>query len=62
VSLRFLVQEGAIVIPRTEKRERLQENMAIFDFALDAREMAEIRKLGRQGGRVVDWSGAPVWD
>ena len=56
------MQEGAIVIPRTEKRERLQENMAIFDFALDAREMAEIRKLGRQGGRVVDWSGAPVWD
>jgi diketogulonate reductase-like aldo/keto reductase len=44
------------------KRERLKENMAIFDFALDAGEMAEIGKLGRRGGRVVDWSGAPVWD
>ena len=46
MSLRFLVQEGAIVIPRTEKRERLMENMAIFDFALDAEEMEEIRGLG----------------
>jgi 2,5-diketo-D-gluconate reductase B len=60
--LRFLVQEGAIVIPRTERRERLAENMAIFDFALDASEMAEIRGLGGEAGRVVDWSGAPEWD
>ena len=45
ICLRFLVQEGAIVIPRTSKLERLRENMAIFDFALDAGEMDEIRKL-----------------
>jgi diketogulonate reductase-like aldo/keto reductase len=60
--LRFLVQEGAIVIPRTERRERLEENMAIFDFALDAEEMEAIRRLGRESGRVVDWPGAPEWD
>ena len=46
VSLRFLIQEGAIVIPRTSKVERLSENLAIFDFALTKAEMAEIRKLG----------------
>ena len=62
VSLRFLIQEGAIVIPRTSKLERLEENMAIFDFALDAAEMDEIRKLADRGGRVVDWSGSPNWD
>jgi len=62
VALRFLVQEGAIVIPRTAKRERLEENMAIFDFALDDAEMDEIRKLAKAGARVVDWSGAPNWD
>jgi 2,5-diketo-D-gluconate reductase B len=62
VSLRFLLQEGAVVIPRTARRERLAENMEIFDFALDAVEMAEIRKLSGQGGRVVDWAGAPEWD
>ena len=62
VSLRFLVQEGAAVIPRTEKRKRLEENMGAFDFALDAGEIAEIRGLARRGERVVDWSGAPEWD
>src|SRR5215467_516732 len=46
VSLRFLVQEGAIVIPRTSKVERLAENLAIFDFELTKAEMAQIRKLG----------------
>jgi len=62
VSLRFLVQEGAIVIPRTSRVERLSENMDIFDFALTAAEMDEIRKLAHRGGRVVNWSGAPQWD
>jgi 2,5-diketo-D-gluconate reductase B len=62
VSLRFLVQEGAIVIPRTCKRERLGENMAIFDFELDPAEMDEIRGFALEGMRVVDWSGAPNWD
>jgi 2,5-diketo-D-gluconate reductase B len=62
VSLRFLVQEGAIVIPRTERRERLEESMGIFDFQFAPEEMADIRELGGQGARVVDCSGAPEWD
>lgn len=62
VCLRFLVQEGAIVIPRTSKPERLAENFAIFDFVLDDAEMATIRALGHPRGRVVHWSGAPQWD
>jgi 2,5-diketo-D-gluconate reductase B len=62
VSLRFLNQEGAIVIPRTSKLERLKENITIFDFELDPSEMDEIRKLADEPTRVVDWSGAPNWD
>jgi diketogulonate reductase-like aldo/keto reductase len=62
VSLRFLVQEGAVVIPRTSKLERLEENMAIFDFTLNDAEMDEIRKLAKPSGRIVNWSGAPNWD
>jgi 2,5-diketo-D-gluconate reductase B len=62
VCLRFLVQEGAIVIPRTSRIERLEENMAIFDFALDDAEMDEIRKLASPDARIVDWSGSPKWD
>ena len=53
ISLRYLVQQGAIVIPRTSKIERLSENMAIFDFELTAEEMAEIAKLARPDGSVA---------
>ena len=62
VCLRFLVQEGAIVIPRTSKPERLAENLAIFDFELAPAEMEEIRKLAHPRGRIVNWSGSPDWD
>lgn len=62
VSLRFLIQEGAIVIPRTSKLERLAENLAVFDFALDPAEMAAIREFANPRGRIVDWSGSPHWD
>ncbi len=62
VCLRFLVQEGAAVIPRTSKIERLSENMEIFDFTLSDPEMDEIRKLARPSGRIVNWGGAPDWD
>jgi diketogulonate reductase-like aldo/keto reductase len=62
VSLRFLIQEGAVVIPRTSRLERLKENMTIFDFELNPAEMDEIRALAGQDARVVDWSGAPNWD
>jgi diketogulonate reductase-like aldo/keto reductase len=62
VSLRWLVQQGLVVIPRTSKVERLAENLAIFDFALSDTEMAEIGRLARPDGRVVNPPHAPQWD
>jgi len=64
VSLRYLVQQDIVVIPRTSKVERLAENADIFDFALSEAEMAEITALAHPGGRIVDWafSGRPNWD
>jgi 2,5-diketo-D-gluconate reductase B len=62
VVLRYLVQQGLIVIPRTSKRERLIENLAIFDFKLSDAEMAEIARLKRPDGRVVNPPHAPKWD
>jgi 2,5-diketo-D-gluconate reductase B len=64
VSLRFLVQRGIVVIPRTSRVERLSENLAIFDFALSEAEMAEIARLAHREGRIVDYaySGSPNWD
>jgi diketogulonate reductase-like aldo/keto reductase len=62
VSLRWLIQKGAIVIPRTSKVERLTENMTIFDFELSAAEMAEVDALAKPAGRVVSVGWAPKWD
>ena len=62
VSLRWLVQKGAIVIPRTSKVERLSENMAIFDFKLSAEDMKAIDALSKPQGRVVSVGRAPAWD
>jgi 2,5-diketo-D-gluconate reductase B len=64
VALRFLVQQGIAVIPRTSRVERLSENCAIFDFELSEAETAEIRSLAHRDGRLVDYaySGSPKWD
>jgi diketogulonate reductase-like aldo/keto reductase len=62
VVLRFLVQQGLIVIPRTSNRDRSAENLAIFDFKLTDADMAEIGRLKRPDGRVVNPPHAPKWD
>jgi 2,5-diketo-D-gluconate reductase B len=64
VSLRFLVQQGIVVIPRTSRVERLSENFSIFDFELSPAEMTEVAGLAHRDGRVVNYSysGSPKWD
>ena len=62
VSLRWLVQQGAIAIPRTSRVERLSENMAVFDFELAGDEMAQISGLANPGGRIVNLAWSPKWD
>lgn len=62
VCLRWLVQQGVVVIPRTSRPERLEENFALFDFELSDAEMREIAGLARRGGRIVDWTWSPKWD
>jgi D-xylose reductase len=47
IVLRWAVQRGTAVIPKTTRVERLRENLAIFDFELSADEMAAISALNR---------------
>jgi diketogulonate reductase-like aldo/keto reductase len=58
------VQQNIVVIPRTSKLDRLTENASIFDFRLSEGEMADIAKLARSDGRVVNfaYSGTIDWD
>jgi 2,5-diketo-D-gluconate reductase B len=62
VSLRFLLQQGIMPIPRTDKPDHLAANLALFDFVLSGAEMAEIGKLKKPDGRVVNPPHAPKWD
>ena len=63
VVLRWHVQQpGVVAIPKSTNRERIAENIAIFDFTLDEDEMARIHALARPDGRMIDPSWAPAWD
>ncbi|HUY90353.1 MAG TPA: aldo/keto reductase [Pirellulales bacterium] len=47
VVLRWGVQRGTAVVPKTSRVERLAENLALFDFELSADEMAAVGALDR---------------
>lgn len=47
VVLRWGVQRGTAVVPKTTRIERLRENIALFDFELTAEEMQAISALNR---------------
>lgn len=54
VVLRWNVQRGVVVIPKSVHKERIEENFNIWDFALSGEEMAKISSLdlGYQGTAI----------
>jgi 2,5-diketo-D-gluconate reductase B len=64
VALRWLVQQSDVgVVPRALEFSEIEENIAIFDFALRDDEMARIATLQDRNLRVVDPAvRRPVWD
>lgn len=47
VALRWHIQRGDIVFPKSVTRERVEENFALFDFELSEADIAEISALNR---------------
>lgn len=45
VILRWLVQQGIVIIPKSSNKDRLKENISVFDFSLNEEEMAIIDNL-----------------
>ena len=56
VVLRWHIQEGVIVFPKSVRKERLAENLDVFDFELDAEDMAAMVAMdsGRRVGTHPD--------
>ena len=45
VALRYLMQSDVVVIPKSVKKERMAENLAVFDFTLSDADMAAVSAL-----------------
>ena len=56
VALRWNVQRGVTVIPKSVHKERMEQNMAIWDFQLSNEDMAEIAELDIGHSEIVDHS------
>ncbi len=63
VTLRWIIQQGVIAIPRTSNPARIVENFNVLDFELSDDEMTRIHGLARPDGRLGDWlDKAYQWD
>lgn len=54
VILRWDVQQGVIVIPKSVHRERMKENLGIWDFSLDAEDMEKIKAFDTGSPSMLD--------
>lgn len=56
VALRWNVQRGVTVIPKSVHKERMEQNIDIWDFKLSGEDIAEIAKLDIGHSEIVDHS------
>ena len=54
VALRWNVQRGVVVIPKSVHKDRMEQNMNIWDFSLSDEDMVEIAKLDLGRSEIVD--------
>ena len=54
VNLRFLIQSGVVVIPKSTHKERMAENFDLFDFRLTEDEMNELKSLDLGKSQFID--------
>lgn len=54
IILRWDLQRGVAVIPKSVHRERLQENLNVWDFSLDAEDLAQIAALDKGQPSMLD--------
>ena len=70
VVLRWLIQRGIMVIPKSVHKERMAENIDVFDFTLPPEDMARIAALdmkqscflSHRDPQTVEWLGTMKYD
>ena len=66
IILRWLTQRGVVVIPKSIRKERMAENLNIFDFNLSAEDMEQIKTLDtkqslffdHRNPEIIKWMGS----
>lgn len=54
VALRWNLQRGVVVIPKTVHADRMKQNINVFDFALSAEDMEKIKGMDLGHSEIVD--------
>ncbi len=54
VVIRWLTQRGVVAIPKSVRKERMEENFNIFDFTLSAEDMESIKTLDTNASSFFD--------
>ena len=54
VILRWNVQQGVIIIPKSVHKNRMEENLGIWDYSLDEEDMAQISSLDKGTPSMLD--------
>ena len=54
IILRWHIQQGIIVIPKSARKERMQENLDIWDFTLDSKDMDAIKTLDIGHSEIIN--------
>lgn len=70
IVLRWLIQRGIVVIPKSVHKERMAENIDVFDFTLPPEDMARIAALdmkqscflSHRDPQTVEWLGTMKYD
>ena len=66
ITLRWITQRGIVVIPKSVRKERMEENFSIFDFELSADDMEQIKVLDtkqslffdHRNPEIIKWMGS----
>lgn len=60
VNLRFLIQSGVVVIPKSTHKNRMEENFNLFDFSLTGEEMQKLTALDLDKSQFIDFYAPDV--